>query len=152
MPISENQSIGMAILATLFAYDGWILLASIGGEMKNPTKLLPKAMTVGILIVTAAYVLINLALLNVLPAAKIVDLGENATATAAGMLLGEYGGKIISIGIIVSIFGCLNGKILTFHVFQCLWQSVDNFHFLSLLQRKVRDLKHQQMRLLLKSF
>ena len=74
MPISENQSIGMAILATLFAYDGWILLASIGGEMKNPTKLLPKAMTVGILIVTAAYVLINLALLNVLPAAKIVDL------------------------------------------------------------------------------
>ncbi|MDA0175228.1 amino acid permease, partial [Solirubrobacter taibaiensis] len=34
--------------------------------------------------------------------------------TAAGMLLGEYGGKIISIGIIVSIFGCLNGKILTF--------------------------------------
>ncbi len=60
----------MAILATLFAYDGWILLASIGGEMKNPTKLLPKAMTVGILIVTAAYVLINLALLNVLPAAK----------------------------------------------------------------------------------
>ncbi len=114
VPISENQSIGMAILATLFAYDGWILLASIGGEMKNPTKLLPKAMTVGILIVTAAYVLINLALLNVLPAAKIVGLGENATATAAGMLLGEYGGKIISIGIIVSIFGCLNGKILTF--------------------------------------
>ena len=114
MPISENQSIGMAILATLFAYDGWILLASIGGEMKNPTKLLPKAMTVGILIVTAAYVLINLALLNVLPATQIVDLGENATATAAGMLLGEYGGKIISIGIIVSIFGCLNGKILTF--------------------------------------
>ena len=59
MPISENQSIGMAILATLFAYDGWILLASIGGEMKNPTKLLPKAMTVGILIVTAAYVLLS---------------------------------------------------------------------------------------------
>ena len=112
MPISENQSIGMAILATLFAYDGWILLASIGGEMKNPTKL--PAMTVGILIVTAAYVLINLALLNVLPATQIVELGENATATAAGMLLGEYGGKIISIGIIVSIFGCLNGKILTF--------------------------------------
>ena len=71
VPISENQSIGMAILATLFAYDGWILLASIGGEMKNPTKLLPKAMTVGILIVTVAYVLINLALLNVLPAEKL---------------------------------------------------------------------------------
>ncbi|MEH6850018.1 MULTISPECIES: APC family permease [Bacillus] len=114
VPESANQSMGMAILATLFAYDGWILLASIGGEMKNPTKLLPKAMTVGILIVTAAYVLINMALLKVLPAPQIVTLSENATATAADMLLGQYGGKLISIGVIVSIFGCLNGKILTF--------------------------------------
>lgn len=114
VPDSANQSMGMAILATLFAYDGWILLASIGGEMKNPTKLLPKALTVGILIVTAAYVLINMALLKVLPAAQIVTLSENATATAADMLLGQYGGKLISIGVIVSIFGCLNGKILTF--------------------------------------
>ncbi|WP_020062336.1 APC family permease [Bacillus sp. 123MFChir2] len=114
VPDSANQSMGMAILATLFAYDGWILLASIGGEMKNPTKLLPKALTVGILIVTAAYVLINMALLNVLPAPQIVALSENATATAADMLLGQYGGKLISIGVIVSIFGCLNGKILTF--------------------------------------
>ncbi|MDC2865605.1 APC family permease [Bacillus sp. BP-3] len=114
VPESANQSIGMAILATLFAYDGWILLASIGGEMKNPTKLLPKALTVGILVVTAAYVLINMALLKVLPAPQIVTLSENATATAADMLLGQYGGKLISIGVIVSIFGCLNGKILTF--------------------------------------
>ena len=114
VPESANQSIGMAILATLFAYDGWILLASIGGEMKNPTKLLPKALTIGILVVTAAYVLINMALMKVLPAAQIVTLSENATATAADMLLGQYGGKLISIGVIVSIFGCLNGKILTF--------------------------------------
>lgn len=114
VPASENQSIGMAILATLFAYDGWILLASIGGEMKNPTKLLPKAMTIGLLIVTVAYVLINVALLKLLPAVDIVMLGENATAMAAEFLLGEYGGKLISIGVIVSIFGCLNGKILTF--------------------------------------
>lgn len=114
IPASANQSIGMAILATLFAYDGWILLASIGGEMKNPTKLLPKAMIIGLLIVTAAYVFINIALLKLLPAVDIVMLGENATATAAEFLLGEYGGKLISIGVIVSIFGCLNGKILTF--------------------------------------
>ncbi|WP_028402688.1 APC family permease [Ectobacillus panaciterrae] len=114
VPESAHQSIGMAILATLFAYDGWMLLASIGGEIKNPTKLLPKALTIGLLTVTAAYVLINVALLKILPAAKIVVLGENATATAAQMLLGEYGGKLISIGVIVSIFGCLNGKILTF--------------------------------------
>ncbi|KJD52108.1 serine/threonine protein kinase, partial [Bacillus amyloliquefaciens] len=86
----------------------------LGGEMKNPEKVLPKAMTGGILIVTACYLFINLALLHILPADQIVKLGENATSTAATMLFGPIGGKLISIGIIVSIFGCLNGKVLSF--------------------------------------
>ncbi|MDA7026166.1 amino acid permease [Bacillus sp. CLL-7-23] len=109
-----EQNFGAAVLATLFAYDGWILLTALGGEMKNPEKLLPKAMTGGLLIVTACYLLINVALLHVLPAEQIVKLGENATSTAATMLFGSIGGKLISIGIIISIFGCLNGKVLTF--------------------------------------
>jgi len=109
-----SQNFGAAVLATLFAYDGWILLAALGGEMKNPEKVLPKAMTGGILIVTACYLFINLALLHILPADQIVKLGENATSTAATMLFGPIGGKLISIGIIVSIFGCLNGKVLSF--------------------------------------
>ena len=109
-----SQNFGAAVLATLFAYDGWILLAALGGEMKNPEKVLPKAMTGGILIVTACYLFINLALLHILPADQIVKLGENATSTAATMLFGPLGGKLISIGIIVSIFGCLNGKVLSF--------------------------------------
>ena len=71
-------------------------------------------MTGGILIVTACYLFINLALLHILPADQIVKLGENATSTAATMLFGPLGGKLISIGIIVSIFGCLNGKVLSF--------------------------------------
>lgn len=39
---------GVAVLATLFGYDGWILIANLGGEMKNPQKLLPKAIILGI--------------------------------------------------------------------------------------------------------
>ncbi|MDU3492621.1 MAG: amino acid permease, partial [Limosilactobacillus fermentum] len=39
---------GVAVLATLFGYDGWILIANLGGEMKNPQKLLPKAIVIGI--------------------------------------------------------------------------------------------------------
>lgn len=110
----SDMNFGAAILATLFAYDGWILLAALGGEMKNPEKLLPRAMTGGLLVVTAIYLFINFALLHILPATDIVKLGENATGTAAGMLFGDIGGKLISVGIIVSIFGCLNGKILAF--------------------------------------
>lgn len=109
-----NISFGMAVLATLFAYDGWILLATISGEMKNPAKLLPKAIIIGLSIVTIAYVSINFALFKLLPAQQIVDFGANTSIEASKLLFGEIGGKLIVIGIIVSIFGCLNGKILTF--------------------------------------
>jgi len=113
VPHTATGGFGMALVATLFAYDGWLAVTAMGGEMKNPSKMLPKALLFGILTVTAAYVFINIALMHVLPAGKIVELGPNTAATAADMLLGGYGGKVISIGIIVSIFGCLNGNILT---------------------------------------
>lgn len=112
--VNTHISMGAAILATLWAYDGWMLVGFVAGEMKNPAKLLPKAIISGLSIVTVAYLLVNVAMLHVLPAAKIVVYGENAAGTAAGLLFGPLGGKLISVGILVSIFGCLNGKILAF--------------------------------------
>jgi basic amino acid/polyamine antiporter, APA family len=106
-------SMGAAILATLFAYDGWLMVGFVAGEMKNPGKTLPKAIIGGILIVMAAYLLVNVALLHILPASEIVRLGENSASSAASLLFGPIGGKLIAVGIAVSIFGCLNGKILT---------------------------------------
>ncbi len=61
-----------------------------------------------------AYVAVNIALLHVLRADEIVALGPNAASEAATILFGAFGGKFIAIGILISIFGCLNGKILTF--------------------------------------
>lgn len=111
---SVHLGMGAAILATLWAYDGWMLLGFVAGEMKNPAKSLPKAIIGGLSIVTAAYLLVNAALLHLLPASQIVALGENSAVTAASRLFGSGGGKLIGVGILVSIFGCLNGKILTF--------------------------------------
>jgi basic amino acid/polyamine antiporter, APA family len=111
---SMEISFGAAVVATLFAYDGWIMVASVAGEMKNPAKMLPRAIIFGISAVTLVYLLVNLAMLHILPAGEIVKLGENAASTAATLLFGDVGGKLIQIGIIISIFGCLNGKILTF--------------------------------------
>lgn len=109
-----HAGMGAAMLATLFAYDGWMLVGFVAGEMKNPAKHLPLAIVGGLSIVTAAYVIINVAMLHVLPASEIVDLGTKAAGTAATGLMGAFGGKIVSIGILISIFGCLNGKILAF--------------------------------------
>lgn len=110
----EEFSFGAAVLATLFAYDGWILVGSVAGEMKNPTRLLPKVIFIGLAGVTVVYLLVNMALLYVLPAEDIVKLGENAASTAATTLFGDFGGILITIGIIISIFGCLNGKMMAF--------------------------------------
>ncbi|AKP46028.1 APC family permease [Bacillus smithii] len=111
---SQSISMGAAVLATLWAYDGWMNVGFMAGEMKNPSKTLPKAIITGIAAVMIAYLSVNVALLHVLPASKIVELGPNAAHTAASILFGDIGGKLIAIGILISIFGCLNGKIMTF--------------------------------------
>lgn len=115
MPSGAGQAAGMgaAILATLWAYDGWIGVGFVAGEMKNPAKQLPQAIVIGLGIVAAAYISVNLAILHVLPASEVVRLGQLAAGTTAGLLFGEIGGRLISIGILVSIFGTLNGYILT---------------------------------------
>ncbi|CAH0344581.1 amino acid permease [Bacillus sp. CECT 9360] len=111
---SQTISMGAAILATLWAYDGWMNVGFMAGEMKNPAKTMPRAIITGIVIVIVAYLSVNIALLHVLPAAQIVELGPNAANVAATILFGDFGGKLITIGILISIFGCLNGKIMTF--------------------------------------
>lgn len=105
---------GVAILATLFAFDGWILVANLGGEIKNPSKRLPQAIVLGILAVLVIYLLVSYGVFRSLPATKIHELGTGAIPYMATKDFGAIGGKILSIGIIVSIVGCMNGKIMTF--------------------------------------
>lgn len=112
--VHQTFSMGAAVLATLWAYDGWMNVGYMAGEMKNPNKTLPRSIISGILIVIVAYLTVNIAMLHVLPANKIVQLGPNAASTAAALLFGKMGGNLITIGILISIFGCLNGKIFTF--------------------------------------
>lgn len=113
--ISRNGGgFGVAVLATLFGYDGWILIANLGGEMKNPQKLLPKAIILGISSVLLIYTLITIGIFKFLPAAEIHRLGENATSYLAVKAFGNLGGKLLSIGIIISMMGTLNGKMITF--------------------------------------
>lgn len=113
-PVMDQLGMGAAVLATLFAYDGWMLLGFVAGEMKNPAKHLPIAIVGGLTVVTIAYLLVNFAMLKVLPASEIVSLGTASAGKVAEILMGGTGAKIVSVGILISIFGCLNGKILTF--------------------------------------
>ena len=66
--ISTGSVIGQLLIAILFAYDGWINVGALAGEMKNPGKDLPKAIVGGLSAVMAVYLIINVAYLWVLPA------------------------------------------------------------------------------------
>lgn len=110
----STGSFGVAVLATLFAYDGWILVANLGGEIKNPQKLLPKAIVLGISLVLVAYTLVTYGILHFIPADTIHKLGQQTTLYFAQAAFGTIGGRLLNIGIIVSMVGCLNGKIMTF--------------------------------------
>lgn len=104
--------IGQLLVAILFAYDGWINVGALAGEMKNPGKDLPKAIIGGLSIVMAINVVINLAYLWVLTASELAQYASPASIVAE-KIFGPVGGKLINVGILVSVFGCLNGYLLT---------------------------------------
>ena len=110
--VSAGGVVGSLLIAILFAYDGWINVGAIAGEMKNPGKDLPKAIVGGLSLVMAVYLLINVAYLWVLPASELAKYASPASAVAE-VLFGSIGGKIINVGILVSVFGCINGYLLT---------------------------------------
>ncbi len=95
-----------AIVATVFAYEGWIVTTSINAELKNPKKNLPIALVVGAAIVVAAYVLYYI---GVAGGASTQVLIEEGATTAFSNVFGQVGGVFLNICIVISCLGTLNG-------------------------------------------
>ena len=110
--VNPITGFGTALLATLFAYEGWLSAANLAGEMKNPKKDLPKAISLGVGIVVLVYVFINIAYLWVLPSNTLASSSTPASDVAT-QIFGKTGGTLITIGILISVFGTLNAMILT---------------------------------------
>ena len=102
-------ALGSALLATMYAYDGWIAVGNIAGEMKNPRRDLPRAIFLGLGLVMIIYLLINTAYLMTMPMEQISG-NQKAASEIAVLLFGGVGGKIITIGILISVYGTLNIK------------------------------------------
>ncbi|MGL5970672.1 MAG: APC family permease [Cetobacterium sp.] len=101
--------LGLALVPVMFAFDGWIYVGTIAGDLKNVKKDLPKAIILGLGFIAIFYVALNLALLNVFTAEEIVKVGMFGVATK---LFGPMGAKFIFAGIMISAFGGLNGMIM----------------------------------------
>lgn len=105
-----------AMLSAFWAYDGWLNVAFISGEIRNPSRNVPIAMVTGVLLVMALYLLINMAFLRVMPVNELAALPADAIAASvmAGKVLGNPGTVFITILIMLCTFGALNGMIITY--------------------------------------
>ncbi len=105
-------SFGVALIAVLWAYEGWHVLSFVSGEFKNPQRDLPKGLFYGTLIVTVTYLLANVAYYSVLTNTQLQHT-QRAAATAVSAATGGGSAAFISVLILVSIVGATNGMILT---------------------------------------
>lgn len=100
-----------ALTGAFFAYDGWINIASMAGEVKHPQRNIPRSLLAGVMVCIIIYVLVNQAYLYVLPVETIA--GSKAVATdAIGAALGQTGEAIVAAMIVVCTLGSINGNVM----------------------------------------
>ncbi len=116
---AENPEQGMGLLSGIvvamtgafFAYDGWINITSMAGEVKNPQQNIPKSLFVGVFACIATYVLVNQAYLYALPVEKIAT-SSLVASDAVAVAMGNTGGAIVAAMVVICTFGAVNGNIM----------------------------------------
>jgi APA family basic amino acid/polyamine antiporter len=103
-----------ALAGPFFSQSAWNNVTFAGEEVRDPGRTLPRALVMGCLIVTTAYVLTNVAYLKTLGLEGVASAAQDRVGTAAaGMLFGSAGAAAMAAAILVSTFGCVNGLILS---------------------------------------
>jgi APA family basic amino acid/polyamine antiporter len=100
-----------ALIAALWAYDGWNNVLMVAGEIREPQRNIPKALIYGITAVAVLYIGTSLAVQWVLPSAEIA-LADRPASLAVMRVIGPVGAMVISAGIGFSMFVTINGQIL----------------------------------------
>ncbi len=116
--ISILGMIAFAMIATMWAYEGWTNLNGIAEEIKHPQRNLPLAIILSICGVTFVYVAFNFAIYRVLPLETIHQLINEDNyylgSAVADVLFGSWGKIIVGVAMILAIFNALNGCIMVF--------------------------------------
>ncbi|HYX69849.1 MAG TPA: amino acid permease [Terriglobales bacterium] len=102
----------IALIAALWAYDGWNDLNMVAGEVRRPERSIPIALIAGVATVAALYVLMNAAIQYVLPAG-LVATAKSPASLATQQVLGPVGGAVVTLGIVLSMLVTLNGTIMS---------------------------------------
>jgi APA family basic amino acid/polyamine antiporter len=98
-----------AMTGAFFAYDGWINITFVAGEIKQPQRNIPKSLWLGVLICILVYVLVNQAYLYVLPVEKVAT-SKLVASDAIAMVFGNIGEALVAAMIVICTLGAVNGN------------------------------------------
>jgi APA family basic amino acid/polyamine antiporter len=108
---SPFVAFGLGLIPVLWANDGFYFLTYAAGEVRDPTRNVPRALAFGLLTVMAIYLAVNIAYLVALPIAVLAG-AERVAESAATALVGPRGASIVAFTVVVSTFGCNAAAIL----------------------------------------
>jgi APA family basic amino acid/polyamine antiporter len=111
-PPLSTMHFGVAMAACLMAYNGWSYVSFVAGEVRDPQKNLLRSLVLGMAAVAILYVSANVAYLKVMTVAQIAA-SDRVGADLATRTLGPIGGTFVSLTVLLSIVGAVNGCILT---------------------------------------
>jgi basic amino acid/polyamine antiporter, APA family len=103
---------GLALISILWVYDGWADVTFVSGEVRTPERNLPVALIMGTAAVIAIYLAVNIAYVHVLRIGEIAN-SQLVAADVAQRVVGNVGVKLVSLAVMISAFGTLNGSIMT---------------------------------------
>lgn len=110
--VNPGNALFTAVVATAFAYEGWIIATSINAELKNSEKNLPRALVWGTLIVMVTYILYYVGLAGGVSNATMMQGGEAGAKMAFEKLFSTAGGTALFVFVVISCLGTLNGLML----------------------------------------
>jgi APA family basic amino acid/polyamine antiporter len=103
---------GLALVATLWSYDGWIEVTYIGGEVKNPGRTIPLSLLLSTLIIIVVYILVNIVFIFLL-SLPVIAQSQMVASDAISVVLGSAGTTLVVLIILVSTLGGVHVNVLT---------------------------------------
>src|SRR5215470_2544367 len=100
------SALGVGLIAVFFAYDGWVYITWVAGEVQNPRRNVPRAMVLGIIVVAAIYLAMNFTYVYAMPLTEVAK-HETIAASAAEVLFSPRAARWLSAVIALSCFGAM---------------------------------------------
>ncbi len=101
-----------ALVATAFAYEGWIIATSINAELRDAKRNLPLALTFGTMFIALIYIFYYIGLAGAVPNSVVMQGGETGAKIAFATLFSNLGGTILFVVVVISCLGTLNGLMM----------------------------------------